>query len=113
MKGFDKKTRSQIEVQPNDQVYIDPPPRRVQRSESESMDALTGYSENIKGTATEGGSELFSRRTGPYTVLSDTKSTATIDKDGVVIPVSPDLVTEMLPVPDTTEPTAGLQISTG
>lgn len=37
---FDKKVRFWVEVQPNDQVYNDRPPRRVQRSKSETTDLL-------------------------------------------------------------------------
>lgn len=56
----------------------------------------------------EGRRKLVPRTTGPYTVQSVTKSTVTIVKDEVTVPLSLDRVTDIPRVPDDLVPSAGL-----
>lgn len=100
----DKQARFRIEVQPGDKIYIDRPPGRVQRPESGTTDPLTVYSDNLEETVTEGSCKLLPRTTGPYTVQSVTGNTATIDNDGLAVPVSLDRATKMPRVPNDAEP---------
>lgn len=87
-KDFDEKARFWIEIQPDDQVYIDRPPRRVQCPESKTIDQVGRYSDNLEQPALTGSPKLFFLTTSLCIVRSITKSTVTTDKDEVAIPES-------------------------
>lgn len=97
-KNLHKKIRFWIELQLGDQVYLDRLPRRARHPESGTIDPLSGHSNSLGKAITEESRKLLPRTTGPYTVRSATQSTVTIYKSRAGVPVSPDLVTEVLRV---------------
>lgn len=80
----------------------------MQRPESGTTDSFTEYGDNLEQKAREESRELLFCTKGPYAVRSVTKSTVTIEKDLVAIPVSADSVTKIPQVLDETEPATGL-----
>lgn len=95
-------------MHPGGRVYTARPPRRVQRLDSETMEALTRCTESLVETATEQSCRLLACTTGPRVLRSTTKSTFTIDRDWVAIPVSLDWVIKLPRMPDEDEPLAEL-----
>lgn len=77
-KGFDKKVRLWIEVQPGNRVYFDIPPRRMHQSRSVPAVLPTKYGVSSEDTITEESQKLLSRTNGPYTVYFATNNAVNI-----------------------------------
>lgn len=108
-KNFDEMVRFRGRSASHDKVYISPPPLRMQRSGSGTVDRLTKCSEVLERSTMKGSRKLLSHTTGSRTVRFATESPVTIDKDQSTVHVSLDQVTMMLRMPDDAEPLAGSQ----
>lgn len=75
----------------------------MQRPESGTTGLLTGYSDILEKTVTEGSRKLPFHTTGPYIVRSATEGTLTLEKDGVAVPMSLGRLIETPQVSDGTE----------
>lgn len=67
-----------MEVQADDQVYVDHPLQGVQRPETRITKTPTGYTDNLEEKNTDGSRKLLPDTTTPYKVQSVTDSTVAI-----------------------------------